>query len=58
MKFKVNIHKIYIKVQKDPTEQWIKLPFVAIDDVIFNILEAWLLEWHAPEIAEIKKSVA
>ena len=46
--FKVDMHNIYIKVRKDPTKQWVKLPFVATDDVIFNVREAWLLEWRAP----------
>jgi len=44
-------------VCKDPTKQWRKLPFVATNDVIFNILETWLLEWHAPDITEIERSV-
>ena len=31
---------------------------MATDDIIFNILEAWALEWRALDIAEIEKSVA
>jgi len=33
-----------------------KATLLATDDVIFNVLEVWPLEWHAPNIAEIEKS--
>lgn len=56
--FKVDIHNIYIKASKDLTKQWIKLPFLATDDVIFNVLEAWPPEWHTLDTAEIEKSAA
>jgi len=42
-------------VCKDPANKWSELPFVAIDDVIFNVLETWLPEWRTPDIAEKKK---
>lgn len=58
VEFKADIHNIYIRVHKDPTKQWRKIPFVAMDDVIFNVLEAWPPEWCAPDIAEIEKSAA
>lgn len=57
-KFKVDMHSIYIRAQKDPTLQWKKLPFVATNDVIFKILETWLLERRAPDFVEIEKSTA
>lgn len=56
--FKGDIHRIYIRACKDLTKQWRKLAFLAIDDVIFNILETWSLEWGAPNIIETEKSVA
>jgi len=52
------MHNIYITVRKDPTKQWIKLPFVATDDAIFNVLEAWPSEWCTLDIAKIAKSIA
>ena len=55
--FKENIHSIYIRPHKDPTKKWRRLPFVATDDVIFNILETWLPEWCALDITEIEKSM-
>ena len=56
VEFKANMHNIYIRVRKDPTKQWTKLPFVSTNDAIFNVLEAWPSEWHTPDIAEIEKS--
>ena len=60
--FKVDLHSIYIRVCKDPTKHWRELPFVATDDVIFDVLETWplkwLLEWHTPDIATMEKSIA
>lgn len=52
------MHNIYIRAQKDSTKQWMKVPFLAIDDAIFNFLEAWLPKWHAPNIAELERSIA
>lgn len=54
----MDIHSIYIRARKDLSKQWRKLPFVAIDDVIFNAMETWQLEWHALDIVEIEKSAA
>jgi len=55
-KFKEDFHSIYIKARKDPAKTWTKLPFVATDDVIFNVLETWPPKWLAPNIAAIDKS--
>lgn len=52
------MHNIYIKACKDPTKQWTKLSFVATNDAILHVLEAWPPKWHAPDITKIKKSVA
>lgn len=49
------MHNIYIKARKDPAKQWTKLPFVAIDDTIFTVLEIWPPEWHAPDLEELEK---
>ena len=35
-----------------------KLPFLTINDIIFNVLQAWPQKWHALDIAELEKSVA
>jgi len=56
--FKVDLHNIYIRVCKDPTKKWSKLPFLATDDVIFNVLETWPPEWRAPDIAAVEMSMA
>lgn len=47
-------------MHKDPTKKWNELPYLATDDVIFIMLELWLLEWHAPasSMMELEKSVA
>ena len=39
-------------------KKWKKLPFVAIDDAIFNVLEAWPPDWCAPDIVEFEKLAA
>jgi len=53
--FKVDLHSIDIRVHKGPTKQWKELPFVAMKDVIFDVLE-WPPEWRAPDIAAMEKS--
>ena len=56
--FKSEMHNIYMRACKDLTKQWRNLPFVSIDNVIFNILETWPPEWHALDITEIEKTAA
>lgn len=56
--FKANFHNIYIRAHKDPTKKWSELSFIAIDDVIFDVLETWPLEWRTPNIATVEKSTA
>ena len=36
---------MWIKVHKDSEQNLTKLPFIAIDDVIFSVLESWPLKW-------------
>ena len=33
--FKADMNNVYIKARKDLVQQWTKLPFIAINDVIF-----------------------
>lgn len=56
--FKVDMHNIYIRAQKNPAKQWTKLPFVATNDAIFIVLETWPPEWCAPDLAELEKVTA
>jgi len=48
------MHNIYIRARK----QWMKLPFVATDDMIFTVLETWPLEWCALDMEELEKAIA
>jgi len=57
-KFKADLHSISIRAHKSPTKKWSELPFVAMGDVIFDVLETWLPEWCTPNIATIEKFVA
>ena len=52
------MHNIYIRARKDSTKKWTKLPFVATNNAIFNVLAACPSEWRTPDIAEIVKSAA
>lgn len=55
---KDDMHNIYIRVRKDLAKQWTKLPFVAIDDVIFIVFETWPPEWNTPDLVELENVVA
>jgi len=46
-RFKADFHHVFTKAQKDSTNTWHSLPYLGIDDVIFVVLESWLLEWWA-----------
>ena len=37
VEFKAVLHSIYIRACKDPAKKWTKLPFVAMDDVNFDV---------------------
>ena len=58
VEFKLDFHNIYIRACKDLAKKWSKLPFIAIDDVIFDVLETWLPEWRTLDITVVEKSVA
>lgn len=52
----MDFHQIYLKAHKDLAKKWSKLPFIATNDVIFDVLETWLSEWHTPDIIVVEKS--
>ena len=54
---KADMHNIYVRERKDLGKQWVKLPFVATDDIIFNVIDTWPPECCAPDIAEIENLV-
>lgn len=43
--FKADMHNVYIKVRKYPTQIWTKLPFIMIDDAIYVVLNSWQPKW-------------
>lgn len=53
-KFKAGFHHIYINVFKEHPNKWNELPYLATNDVIFTVLELWLLEWCAPTSSTLK----
>lgn len=53
--FKANMHNLYVREHKDPTRKWVKLPFIAMDDAIFTMMESWPLEWLTPDLVEMEK---
>jgi len=52
------MYNIHVWVQKDPTKEWTKLQFIAMDDAIFIALEKWPPEWCAPDLAGMEKDAA
>lgn len=36
---------------------WVKLPFITMDDAIFNVMVAWYLEWCTTDLAELEKII-
>lgn len=56
--FKEDMHNVYIKARKDSAQTWTKLPFIAIDDDIFFMLDSWPAEWHASDLAKRDRTVA
>ena len=57
-KFKGDFRNVFMRAWKDPMKTCHKLPYLAIDDVIFAVLESWPLEWRAAtgSTMEIDKS--
>lgn len=45
-------------MRKDLAKKWSELPFIATDDVIFNVLDTWPPEWHTLDIIPVEKFVA
>jgi len=37
--FKEDMHRIYIRARKDPTQAWTSLCFIAIDDIIDGVVD-------------------
>jgi len=60
VEFKADFHHVFIKAWKEPTKMWHELPNLAINDVIFMVLESWPPKWHAlvGSAVEVNKSVA
>lgn len=56
--FKADMHNVYIKAGKDPAQNGTKVPFIAIDDAIFSMLESCPLEWHTLDLVEQDKIMA
>lgn len=56
--FKADMHNLYIRARKDPTQAWVKLLFIAMDDAIFEAIAAWPPEWCTPDLAELEKIAA
>jgi len=56
--FKVDMHNLYIQALQDPVHKWVKLLFIATNDVIFAVMESWPLEWHAPNFETMEKAAA
>lgn len=57
IEFKADFHHIYLRMFKDPMKKWNELPYMVIDDVIFDVLETWLPEWYAPYVFALENSV-
>jgi len=51
------MHNVYIKARKDLTQNRTKLPFIAIDDAIFSMLESWPREWHTLDLVERERTI-
>ena len=56
--FKADMHNVYIKVHKDPAQNRTKIPFIAIDDLIFSVLESWPYTWRASDLVEKERKAA
>lgn len=54
-KLKADMHNLYFRVCKDPMTKWLKLPFIAMNDAIFVIMESWPLEWCSSDLVEMEK---
>lgn len=55
-KFKADFHHVYIRVRKDPDKKWFNLPYLAIDDVIAEVIKCWPTKWHSTSDEAIRTS--
>jgi len=39
-------------------QKWVKLPFIAKNDVIFVVMESRPSEWHTLDLEEMEKAIA
>lgn len=39
--FKVGMHHVYIRARKDLAQAWTSLRFIAINDIIDEIMDTW-----------------
>jgi len=44
------MHNVYIRAHRDPEQKWTTLPFIAIDDVVFSVIDTWPPEWRTPYV--------
>lgn len=60
VEFKADFHHVFIRVRKDLVKTWHNILHLAINDVIFIVLESWPSEWRAlaGSTMEMDKSVA
>lgn len=49
------MHNLYIRVRKDPVQEWVKFLFIATNDAIFEVIALWSPEWRAPDLAQLEK---
>lgn len=56
--FKADMHNMYIRARKDPTQKWVKLPFIATNDAIFEVMASWSPEWRALDLEELENLTA
>lgn len=56
--FKVDMHNLYIRTRKDPKQTWAKLSFIATKNEIYELMAAWPLEWHNPDVTELGRMAA
>lgn len=47
VKFKVDFHRVSIRVRKDLVQKWYHLPYLATNDAIDLVLDKWPVVWHS-----------
>lgn len=50
--FKEDMHHVYIRAWKDPSQTWTPLQFIVTNDIVHNIVEAWPASWRGPVAVE------